>query len=94
MEDDDNVEMSFSRDNISDSEYRDAESGHEGTLVSMIAFSVFFAVIIPVLYAINPAALFIVPVFTTLTLVSMHVPHYLSLAFFDIRIYCVAILFL
>lgn len=94
MEDTDNVGMSFSGENISDSDFRDAETGHEGTLLSFFAFVIFFAVMIPVLYAINPGALYVVPVFTTLTLVSMHVPHYLSLAFFDIRIYCVAILFL
>lgn len=89
-----NVGMSSSQDNISDSEYADAESDREGTLGSILAFTTFFAVVIPVMYAISPATLYIIPVFTTLTFVSMHVPHYLSIAFFDIRIYCVAIIFL
>lgn len=80
----------------SESDFRDAENhgltGRENTLLSVLTFMAFLAMIVPVMYAINPMSLYIIPVFTTLTLVSMHAPQYLSLAFFDVRIYCVAII--
>ena len=89
------VEGNESNNSITDSDFRDAENqgsiGRENTVLSVLTFIAFFSMIVPVMYAINPLSLYIIPVFTTLTFVSMHAPQYLSLAFFDVRIYCVAI---
>lgn len=90
------VPESGSAYSLSNSDHRDFENqgmtARENTLLSILTFIVFFAMIVPVMYAINPMSLYIIPVFTTLTFVSMHTPQYLSLAFFDVRIYCVAII--
>lgn len=82
-------------DDLSESDFHDAESQFTGqpesTLLSVLILLLFFAMLFPVMYAINPNSLYIIPVFISLSFISMYAPHFLAYVFFDVRYYCVAL---